>query len=43
MPTCMVFAARTAEGIKGVEDCPGLDQENRAKLGEYMRQFDFDV
>ncbi len=43
MPTCMVFAARMAEGIKGVGDCPGLDQENRAKLGEYMRQFDFDV
>ncbi len=43
MPTCMVFAARMAEGIKGVEECPGLAQENRAKLDEYMRQFDFDV
>ena len=43
MPTCMVFAARMAEGVKGVEDCPGLDQENRAKLENYMRQFNFDV
>ena len=43
MPTCMVFAARMAEGIKGVEDCPGLDQENRTKLENYMQQFDFDV
>jgi ArsR family metal-binding transcriptional regulator len=42
-PTCMVFAARMAEGIKGVEACPGLDQENREKLEEYMLQFDFDV
>ena len=43
MPTCMVFAARMAEGVKGVEACPGLDRENRAKLEDYMRQFDFDV
>ena len=43
MPTCMVFAVRMAEGIKGVEDCPELDQENRAKLEDYMRQFVFDV
>ena len=32
VPTCMVFAVRMAEGVNGVEDCPGLDQENRAKL-----------
>jgi len=43
MPTCMVFAARMAEGVKGVEDCPGLSQENRAKLENYMEQFTFDV
>ena len=41
--TCMVFAARMAEGAKGVEDCPGLDQENRAKLESYMEQFNFDA
>ena len=43
LPTCMVFAARMAEGVKGVEDCPGLDQENRGKLENYMGQFNFDV
>ena len=43
MPTCMVFAARMAEGVKGGEDCPGLSQENRAKLENYMEQFNFDV
>jgi ArsR family metal-binding transcriptional regulator len=42
MPTCMVFAARMAEGIKGVEDCPGLGQENRAKLENFMGQFNLD-
>ena len=43
MPTCMVFAARMAEGVTGVEDCPSLDRENRAQLEDYMRQFVFDV
>ena len=43
MPTCIVFAARMAEGVKGGEDCPGLSQENRAKLENYMEQFNFDV
>ena len=43
MPTCMVFAARMAEGVKGVEDCPGLGQENRAKLENFMGQFNLDV
>jgi ArsR family metal-binding transcriptional regulator len=43
MPTCMVFAARMAEGIKGVEDCPGLNRENRTRLEEYIQQFNFDT
>ena len=43
LPTCMVFAARMAEGVMDVEDCPGLDIENRAKLEIYMGQFNFDV
>jgi hypothetical protein len=42
MPTCMVFAARITEGIKSVDDCPGLDPANRVKLNDYMQQFDFD-
>jgi len=39
-PTCMVFAARVAEGAKGVEDCPPLDAEHRQKLGNYLSRFD---
>ena len=43
MPTCMVFAARMAEGVKGVEGCPGLGIDNQQRLEEYMRKFEFDV
>jgi ArsR family metal-binding transcriptional regulator len=43
VPTCMVFAARMAEGIKGVEDCPGLGIDNQQRLEEYMGQFKFNV
>ena len=42
-PTCMVFAARMAEGVKGPEDCPPLGSENKQRLEEYMSQFNFDV
>ena len=42
-PTCMVFAARVAEGVKGAEDCPPLTDGNREKLFDYMKPFDFDV
>jgi len=42
-PTCMVFAAKIAEGAKGPEDCPPLKEENRMKLQEYMDPFQFDV
>ena len=38
--TCMVFAARVADGVKGVEDCPPLDEEHRQKLGDYLSRFD---
>ena len=41
-PTCMVFAARMAEGAKGAEDCPPLGSGNQQALAEYMRQFKFD-
>ena len=41
-PTCMVFANRVAEGIKGPEDCPPLSAENGKALSKYMAQFDFD-
>ncbi len=42
-PTCMVFAARVAEGVKGPEDCPPIGPENKQRLEEYMSQFNFDV
>jgi ArsR family metal-binding transcriptional regulator len=41
--TCMVFAAKIAEGTKGPEDCPHLEEEKRMKLQEYMEPFQFDV
>ena len=41
-PTCMVFAALVAEGAKGADDCPPLDDENRERLASYLRRFQFD-
>lgn len=42
LPTCMVFATRVAEGVKGPEDCPALEAQNRDKLKAYMAQFQFE-
>ncbi|MFO7785567.1 MAG: (Fe-S)-binding protein [Desulfatiglandales bacterium] len=42
-PTCMVFAARVAEGAKGPEDCPPLEEESKIRLHEYMKNFEFDA
>lgn len=39
-PTCMVFAARVAEGAKGIEACTPLAGEQRGRLEDYMRRFD---
>ena len=39
--TCMVFAARMTEGVKGAEDCPPLGSGDKQRLTEYMRQFNF--
>ena len=41
-PTCMVFAAQVAEGAKGPDDCPPLDNLNRERLSSYLGQFHFD-
>jgi ArsR family metal-binding transcriptional regulator len=38
-PTCLVFAVQVSQGAQGFNDCPHLDQENRRKLREYLRQF----
>ena len=40
--TCMVFASQVAEGAKGPEDCPPVDEENSKKLTEYLSRFRFD-
>ena len=41
-PTCMVFAAQVAEGAKGPEDCPPLNDDKKVKLSAYLSQFHFD-
>ena len=42
-PTCMVFAARAAEGVTGSDDCPPLDAEHKRNLDAYLSQFKFDT
>jgi ArsR family metal-binding transcriptional regulator len=42
-PTCMVFAARAAEGIKSATDCPPLKPEAKQRLEDYLGRFNFDV
>lgn len=42
-PTCMVFAARVAEGAKGSENCPPLTAADRETLDRYMGRFNLDV
>lgn len=39
--TCMVFAARVAEGAKDIEACPELDGARREKLQAYMAPYHF--
>ena len=38
-PTCMVFASRMAEGVKGSSDCPALTPAAKAALDGYMQPF----
>ena len=38
-PTCMVFAARVAEGVMGEQDCPSLAEDRKKKLHDYMARF----
>lgn len=42
LSTCMVFAAQAAEGGKGAEDCPPLNDEGRLKLRTYLDRFHFE-
>ncbi|HHE73884.1 MAG TPA: Fe-S cluster protein [Desulfobacteraceae bacterium] len=38
-PTCMVFAARVAEGAKGADACTPLDSDQLLKMEDYMGRF----
>jgi CO dehydrogenase/acetyl-CoA synthase gamma subunit (corrinoid Fe-S protein) len=42
-PTCMVFATRLTEGVKGAGDCPAMDADDRQRLKQYLSRFHFDV
>jgi ArsR family metal-binding transcriptional regulator len=41
-PTCMVFAALAAQGVKDEEDCPALAGENKRMLQTYLARFGLD-
>ena len=41
--TCMVFATRLAEGVKGAGDCPAMEADNRQRLEQYLSRFHFDI
>lgn len=41
-PTCMVFATKVAEGAKGAQNCPQIQEDNSTKLTEYMSRFKLD-
>jgi ArsR family metal-binding transcriptional regulator len=38
-PTCLVFAVQVSQGAQALAGCPHLDQENEARLREYLGQF----
>jgi ArsR family metal-binding transcriptional regulator len=38
-PTCMVFATRVAEGVKGSDDCLALASMAKTELDAYMQPF----
>ncbi len=42
-PTCMVFAARAAEGVKVAADCPPLTPEAKRRLEDYLNRFTFEI
>jgi len=41
-PTCTVFASLVAQGVKGPENCPPLDDEKNKELQKYLEQFVFE-
>lgn len=41
-PSCMMFASLVAEGVKGSDDCPLLE-EDAQPLQNYLKQFNFNL
>jgi ArsR family metal-binding transcriptional regulator len=41
-PTCMVFAARVAEGAAGASDCPPMDADGKRQLQRYLSAYRID-
>jgi ArsR family metal-binding transcriptional regulator len=42
-PTCTVFSLKAVQGVKGPEDCPALEGENKEKLVEYLGSYQLDM
>ena len=40
-PTCMVFSSLVIQGVKGPDDCPELDAENKKQLEAYLGKYSF--
>lgn len=41
-PTCMVFASKVAEGVKGPDQCAEIQENEKSKLNQYISQFKLD-
>ena len=39
-PSCVVFAVELADGVKEPADCPMLDEGRKARVEEYLQQFE---
>jgi ArsR family metal-binding transcriptional regulator len=38
-PTCMVFAVAVSQGAQSPGGCPGLDQDQRQHMAEYLKNY----
>jgi len=36
-PTCMVFAVAVSEGSCIIDECPGIDEQNKERIRHYLR------
>jgi ArsR family metal-binding transcriptional regulator len=42
-PTCMVFALKVVEGVKGPVDCPDMSNDKKDALEVYLSQFTLSI